>query len=172
MIRTPAKRKFRNPDVSNLISTKIGSDRGTYYVSAFAGSSKILTVDNIRTRTAAEKISNVTKKTLEKELKSANSAKRSNPDYELQDSLKRAIGKSIALPDDKMEAFELGRLVGTQECLNRYSGIFNFWERRKALKAVDKAIKGALGNLARTVLVRGEGIEGPVPFVKKSSKSN
>lgn len=168
MIKRSTKRR-RNPHNSGLITTRIESKRGDYQVSAFVGPQRLLTVEHIKSRGAAEEISDVTKKTLEKELKSK---KRSNPDYELQDSLKRAIGKSIALPDDKMEAFELGRLVGTQECLTQYSGVFNFWERRKALKAVDKAIKGALGNLARTILVRGEGFEGSVPFVKKSSKSN
>lgn len=173
MIRTPKKlrtkkRKIGNPGVSDLVKTKIEPKKGRYDVLVFVGPDNIRTYEGISSKRDAQIAADVAKSTLIRELKSI---KRSNPDYELDDSLQRAIGKSIALPDDKMEAFELGRLVGTQECLNRYSGILNFWERRKALKAVDKAIKNALGELTRTILVRGEGIQGPVPFVKKSTKS-
>ena len=167
MIKRSTKRR-RNPHNSGLITTKIESKRGDYQVSAFVGPQRLLTVEHIKSRGAAEEISDVTKKTLEKEL---NSAKRSNPDYDLEPSLQKAIGKSIALPDDKMEAFELGRLYGIQVCIKQYCGALNFLKRRKVLKAVDNAISNSLGNLARTILVRGEGFEGPVPFVKKSSKS-
>lgn len=167
MIKRSAKK--RNPHDSGLITTQIKSKGNSFQVLAFVGPTPLLTVDNIKSRFAAEKAADVARKTLEKELKSA---KRKNPGYELEPSLQKAVGKAIALPDDKMEAFELGRLYGIQTSIAKYCGAFNFFERRKALKAVDNAIRNSLGNLAKTILVRGEGFEGPVPFVKKSSKSS
>ena len=42
----------------------------------------------------------------------------------------------------------------------------------KIINAINKEISDALGSIARKVEVRGEGIEGPIPIIKKvSSKS-
>jgi hypothetical protein len=165
MIRRPKK---RNPD-NGLITTRVEPKKGKYNVSVFAGPNHIRTYEGIESKHDAISIADIAKFTLNKELKKA---KRSNPDYELQDSLKKAIGSSMGLPDDKREAFELGRLYGIQVSLKEYCGALNFIRRRKVLKSVDNAISESLGRLARTVLVRGEGIEGPIPIVSKRTKSS
>lgn len=167
MIKRSATKK--NPYGTGSVSTKIEPRGKNFQISIFAGPTRIIRVENIPTRKDAEKINTVIKKTLKKELKST---KKSNPsNYELEGSFKKAIGSSMGLPDDKREAFELGRLYGIQVCLKQYSGALSFFQRRKVLKAVDDAISNSLGHLARTVLVRGEGIEGPIPIVTKRTKS-
>lgn len=158
----------RNPN-SELLTTKIQPKNGTYMVSIFVESVPVRIIENIKSRKLAEEVSNDIKKATDKELKST---KKRNPDYDLEPSFKKAIGSSMGLPDDKREAFELGRLYGIQVCLKQYSGALSFWQRRKVLKAVDSAISNSLGHLARTVLVRGEGIEGPIPIVTKRTKSS
>lgn len=166
MIRKTKNKK--NPQ-SGLLTTKIQPKNGMYIISVFIEGTPVRIIENIKNKNIAEEVVDEINKKTQKELQSV---KKRNPDYELEPSFKKAIGSSMGLPDDKREAFELGRLYGIQVCLKQYSGVLSFWQRRKVLKAVDNAISNSLGHLARTVLVRGEGIEGPIPIVTKRTKSS
>lgn len=169
MIRRNSKNR-KNPSVaSDLITTSIKPVGSKFKVTALIGNKKILDVEErFSDYATANKASQITKNIL---IKTLDGAKRSNPD-ELENSFKQAIGGAIALPDNAMSAFELGRLHGIQMSLTKYCGALNFFERRGVLKTINREISDALGHLARKIAVRGEGIEGPVPFVKKSTPKN
>lgn len=165
MIRKTKNKK--NPQ-SGLLTTKIQPKNGMYIISVFIEGTPVRIIENIKNKNIAEEVVDEINKKTQKELQSV---KKRNPDYELEPSLRKAMGSSIAIPDNKMEAFELGRLYGIQTSVKKYCGALNFLKRRKVLKAVDDAISNSLSTLARTVLVRGEGIEGSVPFVTKRKSS-
>jgi len=181
MIRKPKRAKKRkNPNTSdsgasNLINTIITpKNNGVYEIGAFVGGKKLpLKVIITGDYNAAKLAADTTKETLINELKGLPKSKRSNPDeYKLRESTKSALGKSFALPENNMDAFELGILYGTQNSLKHYCGAFDFLKRRAKLKAISKEISNALDGLARKIEIRGEGIETPIPVIRKvSSKS-
>jgi len=166
MIRRNSKTK-RNPSVaSDLITTGIKQVGNKYQLTTYVGSTELFKVpkkfDSYSDANTAAKIA---KDRLVKELQQS---KRKNPENErLEESFRQAVGSSIGLPDDKASAFELGRLYGIQTSLENYCGALNYLRRRKILKVIEREISGALGQVARKVAVRGEGIDGPIPFVKK-----
>lgn len=179
MIRKPKIKalKRKNPsfdNASDIISTRITpKNNGVFLIEAFVGGKELLTVkSNFGSYDNAKLAADITKQKLVDELRSSKS-KRKNPDeYRLREVSKGAIKNSMGLPDDKLDVFELGVLYGTQNSLKNYCGAFDFLKRRKIINAINKEISDALGSIARKVEVRGEGIEGPIPIIKKiSSKS-
>ncbi len=170
MMKRKLKSKRKNPSVaSDLISTQIKSIGNKYKVTTFIGTQKILELkEKFPDYSTANKAAEIAKKVLVKNLENT---RRRNPE-QLENSFKQAIGSSIGLPEDKMSAFELGRLYGIQMSLEKYCGALNYFSRRSILKTINREISNALGNLARKIAVRGEGIEGPLPFVKKSGPKN
>lgn len=165
MIRRTLK-KIKNPSVaSDLITTSIKPTGSKFQLMAYVGGTELFKVpQKFNSYSEANVAAKVTKDTLVKELKQS---KRKNPGTEqLENSFKQAVGSSIGLPDDKASAFELGRLYGIQTSLENYCGALNYLRRRKVLKIIEKEISGALAMVARKVAARGEGIGGPVPFVK------
>ena len=181
MIRKPKRAKKRknpntsNSGASNLISTIITpKKKGVYEISILVGGKQLDSIErNFGTFDRAKIAADIAKETTVKELGKFPKPKRSNPDeFRLREVSKGAIKNSMGLPDDKLDVFELGVLYGTQNSLQNYCGAFDWLKRRRIIKAINKEISGALGSIARKVEVRGEGIEGPIPIIKKvSSKS-
>lgn len=170
-------KKRSNPstfETSDLVNTVITSKgKGNYQIVVLVGGKKLSTIKGDFDNYDNAKIAaDIAKQTVIEELKLFK-PKRSNPDeYRLRGITKDALNKAIALPDDKMDVFELGVLYGTQNSLKNYCGAFDFLKRRKVIKAIDREMSNALAGLARKIEVRGEGIEGPIPIVKRvSSKS-
>jgi hypothetical protein len=173
MIKRTCKTR-KNPSVaSDLITTSIKKVGARYQLSVFVGSTELFKLtQRFESYEDANKAAGIAKSRLVKELEKS---KRKNPresSYQLENSFKQAIGSSIGLPDDKASAFELGRLYGIQTSLENYCGALNYLRRRSILKTINREISDALGVVARKVAVRGEGIEGPIPFVKKMSSKN
>lgn len=183
MIRKPkakakSKAKKRNPSsigASDLISTIITpKKKGVYEISILVGGKQLDSVErNFGTFDRAKIAADIAKEVAVKELNKFPKSKKKNPDeFRLREVSKGAIKNSMGLPDDKLDVFELGVLYGTQNSLQNYCGAFDFMKRRRIIKAINKEISGALGSIARKVEVRGEGIEGPIPIIKRvSSKS-
>lgn len=167
MIKRTCKTR-KNPSVaSDLITTSIKKVGVRYQVKTFVGGTELFKLERkFDSYEDANKAAGIAKNTLVKEL---SKAKRKNPRVpkdELENSFKQAIGKSVALPDNPMDSFELGRLYGIQTSLENYCGALNFLRRRAILKTINREISNSLATVARKVAVRGEGIGGPVPFVK------
>lgn len=170
-------KRIRNPSfdtASDIISTHIiPKKNGVFKIEMLVGGRELDSIEKkFGNYDNAKLAADIAKKVLVKELKSSK-PKRNNPDeYRLREVSKGAIKNSMGLPDDKLDVFELGVLYGTQNSLKNYCGAFDFLKRRKIINAINKEISDALGSIARKVEVRGEGIEGPIPIIKKvSSKS-
>lgn len=182
MIRKPktkakARAKCKNPSfdtASDLVSTHIiPKKNGVFVIEAFVGGNELLTVkSNFDSYDDAKIGASIIKQKLVDEL-GGSKTKRKNPDdYQLRDSTRNALSKSFALPENNMDAFELGILYGTKNALKNYCGAFDFLKRRAKLKAITKEIANGLDGLARKIEIRGEGIETPIPVIRKvSSKS-
>jgi len=185
MIRKPkkAKRVVKNivkrgnpsfDTASDIISTRITpKNNGVFLIEAFVGGKELLTVkSNFGSYDNAKLAADITKQKLVDELRSSKSKRKNPDDYQLRDSTKNALSKSFALPENNMDAFELGILYGTKNALKNYCGAFDFLKRRAKLKAITKEIANGLDGLARKIEIRGEGIETPIPVIRKvSSKS-
>ncbi len=180
MIRKPKakKRIKKNPSsigASDLISTIITpKGNGRFEVVVLVGGRELVAVEKtFGTYDRAKVAADIAKEVVVKELKKFPKEKKKNPDdYQLRDSTKNALSKSFALPENNMDAFELGILYGTKNALKNYCGAFDFLKRRAKLKAITKEIANGLDGLARKIEIRGEGIETPIPVIRRvSSKS-
>lgn len=180
MIRKPKakKRIKKNPSsigASDLISTIITpKGNGKFEVVVLVGGRELVVVEKpFGTYDRAKVGADIAKEVVVKELKKFPKEKKKNPDdYQLRDSTKNALSKSFALPENNMDAFELGILYGTKNALKNYCGAFDFLKRRAKLKAITKEIANGLDGLARKIEIRGEGIETPIPVIRRvSSKS-
>lgn len=172
MIRRNSKNR-KNPSVaSDLITTSIKPVGNKFQLRTYIGTTELFKLpQKFNSYSEANMAAKIAKDRLVKELQ-ASKRKNPEPSERLENSFQQAIGSSIGLPDDKASAFELGRLYGIQTSLENYCGALNYLRRRKVLKIIEREISGALGQVARKVAVRGEGIEGPLPFVKKMSPKN
>ncbi len=186
MIRKPktkakakARAKCKNPSfdtASDLVSTIITPKKrkGVFEISILVGGKELESVEKQFGNYDNAKIAaNVAKEVVIKELKNLPKFKKRNPDeFRLREVSKGAIKNAMGLPEDKLDIFELGVLYGTQHSLKNYCGAFDYLKRRRIIKAINKEISDALGSIARKIEVRGEGIEGPIPIIKRvTSKS-